>query len=72
MIGHVGSFDEFIHDVTRPHPGQIEAARNVRNLLAGSKLAVHSEDEVALQEDAGVLRQDRYALRTSGKSDFRS
>lgn len=34
VVGHVGSFDEFIHDVTRPHPGQIEAARNIRDMVS--------------------------------------
>lgn len=33
VVGHVGSFDEFIHDVTRPHPGQIQAARNIRDMV---------------------------------------
>jgi len=67
MTGQVGSFDEFIHDVTRPHDGQVQAARNIRNLLEGSKLAIHEEGEVAIQDDVGILRQDRYALRTSAQ-----
>lgn len=67
MVGQVGSFDEFLHEVTRPHPGQIKAAQNIRQMLAGSKLAISEEGEVAIQEDIGILRQDRYALRTSGK-----
>lgn len=67
MVGQVGSFDEFIHDVTRPHAGQIAAAAFVRSLLAGSKLAVSEEGEVAIQDDVGILRQDRYALRTSAQ-----
>lgn len=67
LIGQVGSFDPFIHDTIRPHPGQIEAARNIRTMLAGSKLAVHDEEEVPLTEDVGILRQDRYALRTSAQ-----
>jgi len=67
MVGQVGSFDQFIHDVTRPHAGQIAAAAFVRSLLAGSKLAVSEEGEVAIQDDVGILRQDRYALRTSAQ-----
>ena len=65
MIGQVASFDEFVSDVTRPHPGQIEAARNIRHMLRGSKLAVSEEHDVAIQDDVGILRQDRYPLRTS-------
>lgn len=66
LTGHVGSFAEFIHDI-RPHPGQNQVASNMRTMLEGSQLAVHKEEEVALSDDAGVLRQDRYALRTSAQ-----
>ncbi len=56
----------FIHDVARPHPGQIEAARNIYKLLEGSSLAeTGDEKELLLHEDAGKLRQDRYPLRTA-------
>lgn len=68
MTGHLDSFDPFIHDVARPHPGQIEVARNIRTLLEGSKLIVQQEGEVAIKDDEGTLRQDRYALRTSRES----
>lgn len=67
LIGHAGSFDPFIHDVIRPHPGQIDAARNMRTMLEGSALAVHEEPEIPLTEDVGILRQDRYALRCSAQ-----
>ncbi|KAM0746878.1 phenylalanine ammonia-lyase [Meredithblackwellia eburnea MCA 4105] len=67
MVGHVGSFHPFIHDVTRPHPGQIEVARNIRTVLQGSSFAVQFDKEVGLKEDEGVLRQDRYPLRTSAQ-----
>lgn len=67
MVGHAGSFHPFIHDVTRPHPGQIQVARNIRTILEGSKFAVHHEEEVGVKEDEGVLRQDRYPLRTSAQ-----
>ena len=69
-LAHVRSdrqFDEFIHDVTRPHPGQIESAANIRSSLESSKLAVHEHAEVDLDADAGLLRQDRYPLRTSAQ-----
>ncbi|KAF7969500.1 hypothetical protein HWV62_27198 [Athelia sp. TMB] len=65
LIGTRGSFDAFIHDVARPHPGQIEAAKNIWDLLDGSTFATTHEKEVTIEEDEGTLRQDRYALRTS-------
>lgn len=67
MVGHVGSFHPFIHDVTRPHPGQIEVARNIRTSLAASSFAIQSDAEVAIKDDEGVLRQDRYPLRTAAQ-----
>ncbi|KPV78241.1 uncharacterized protein RHOBADRAFT_47862 [Rhodotorula graminis WP1] len=65
MVGHQGSFAPFIHDVARPHPGQVEVARNVRTLLDGSSFAVAHEEHVAVKDDDHELRQDRYPLRTS-------
>ncbi|KZT55159.1 phenylalanine ammonia-lyase [Calocera cornea HHB12733] len=66
LKGVQASHHPFIHAVTRPHPGQVEAARNMWGLLEGSKLAVGGEEkEVALEDDRGTLRQDRYPLRTS-------
>lgn len=67
MIGSVGSFDPFIHDTCRPHPGQVEVAKNIRNLLEDSQMATKHEDEVHIDEDEGELRQDRYPLRTSAQ-----
>ncbi|KAK4057992.1 hypothetical protein OIO90_000731 [Microbotryomycetes sp. JL221] len=67
MVGHVGSFHPFIHDVTRPHPGQIQVARNIRSMLESSQFAVQKEEEVAVKADSGILRQDRYPLRTSAQ-----
>ncbi|KAJ4483808.1 L-Aspartase-like protein [Lentinula aciculospora] len=65
LCGTRGSFHPFIHDVARPHPGQIESARLVWNLLEDSQLAVLQEEEVTIEEDEGTLRQDRYSLRTA-------
>ena len=53
------SFDPFFAAV-RPHPGQIEAARNVRSFLTESKLVQHNDGS-----KAGTLRQDRYSIRTA-------
>ncbi|KAG5342605.1 Phenylalanine ammonia-lyase [Termitomyces sp. T112] len=65
LAGTRASFDPFIHDVARPHPGQIESAKLIWDLLEGSTFAETHEQEVTIEEDEGVLRQDRYPLRTS-------
>lgn len=62
LTGSAESFDEFIADV-RPHPGQIDSCRNIRNFLKGSRLA----NSHASSDEGGVMRQDRYALRTSSQ-----
>jgi len=38
FAGRLGAFAEPVHEL-RPHPGQVEAAANLRRLLAGSTLA---------------------------------
>ena len=65
LNGHVESFHQTIHD-NMPHPGQIEVAKNIRNLLIGSKLAI-MDLEMNREDCEGVLKQDRYALRTSAQ-----
>lgn len=65
LAGTRFSFDPFINCVARPHPGQIETAKNIWNLLEGSTFAVTHEEEVTIAEDEGTLRQDRYPLRTA-------
>ncbi|UZJ56708.1 hypothetical protein CBS101457_006028 [Exobasidium rhododendri] len=69
LQGTDGSFASFIHDVCRPHPGQIECASTILSLLDGSKLASHhiNEVHVHMNEDEGSLRQDRYPLRTAAQ-----
>ncbi|OQE46492.1 hypothetical protein PENCOP_c001G06567 [Penicillium coprophilum] len=58
LLGSVDNYDDFISQC-RPHPGQIEVARNISGLLAGTMLAertnIHRQG----------LAQDRYALRTA-------
>ncbi|KAI5992026.1 L-Aspartase-like protein [Pisolithus orientalis] len=55
-------FNPYLHEAARLHPGQIEAAANIRRVLLSSKLArphhVESDPEAA-------PRQDRYCLRSS-------
>lgn len=65
LLGVRGNYAPFIHEVARPHPGQIEVARTIWDLLRDSNLAVNDEKEVTIDEDQGELRQDRYPLRTA-------
>ncbi|KAK0212526.1 L-Aspartase-like protein [Desarmillaria ectypa] len=65
LAGTRASFDPFIHAVARPHPGQVESAKIIWDLLEGSQFAATHEEEVSIKEDEGTLRQDRYPLRTA-------
>ncbi|KAG1739142.1 phenylalanine ammonia-lyase [Suillus paluster] len=58
MLGARGSFDPFVGEA-RPHIGQIHSAHLMYTLLDGSSFASAHEVEVKIEEDAGVLRQDR-------------
>ncbi|KAI5467702.1 L-Aspartase-like protein [Mariannaea sp. PMI_226] len=62
MAGNVEWSSPFIH-ATRPHPGQIEAAANIRGFLKGSKFVVGGLEERKRTGDG--LWQDRYSTRTS-------
>ena len=70
LVGTARSFAPFISQ-TRPHPGQVTAAATLHALLQGSLLATGTEQgqvaevEIKITDDAGLLRQDRYALRTA-------
>ncbi|EIW80706.1 phenylalanine ammonia-lyase [Coniophora puteana RWD-64-598 SS2] len=71
LTGTAHSFVPFISQA-RPHPGQITAAATLHALLQGSSFATGTEqgahaveEEVKIADDAGLLRQDRYALRTA-------
>lgn len=61
LRGNSESFDPFLA-VVRPHAGQIEASRNIRKFLAGSRLVTTNDHDVP---DDGSLRQDRYSTRTT-------
>jgi len=65
LRGNRSSFDSFIHATARPHPGQVESAQTIWDLLQGSKLAHLHEEETNLEDDKYSLRQDRYPLRTA-------
>ncbi|KAI1439076.1 L-Aspartase-like protein [Xylaria sp. CBS 124048] len=61
LCGTDESFDPFIASI-RPHPGQIDSARNIFSFLSGSSI-VNSDDFLA----SGTLRQDRYSVRTASQ-----
>ncbi|KAK5987809.1 Phenylalanine ammonia-lyase hkm12 [Cladobotryum mycophilum] len=61
MAGNVEWTHPFIHAI-RPHPGQIEAAGNIRRCLWGSKFVTGLE----IRERTGDgIWQDRYSTRTA-------
>ncbi len=57
------AFDERIH-LVRPHPGQIETAKNLRLLTAGSKIIKSSSESIREAEKSEMRPpQDPYSLR---------
>ena len=58
--GMSDAFDEKIHHV-RPHPGQVESAKNIRLLTTGSKIICSSAE--ALKKTENRSPQDPYCLR---------
>ena len=61
LRGSDESFEPFIARV-RPHPGQVDSARNIKAFLSGSKLLNRHDSK-----NVATLRQDRYSLRTSSQ-----
>ncbi|MDH3500479.1 MAG: histidine ammonia-lyase [Acidimicrobiia bacterium] len=56
LLGSARPFDARIHQL-RPHPGQLESARRIASMLAGSEIvASHSDDFVHAVQDAYSLR----------------
>lgn len=66
LLARAGNFDPFISEI-RPHRGQIEASRNIRNFLRGSRLVqeVSTGGKGNIGSARNLLYQDRYAIRTS-------
>ncbi|MFI7120724.1 histidine ammonia-lyase [Amycolatopsis sp. NPDC049868] len=70
LLGNRGHFAEFIHQA-KPHPGQLESAREIARLLADSELALDHSQVIELtgglggREYAELKRsiQDRYSIR---------
>jgi histidine ammonia-lyase/phenylalanine ammonia-lyase len=67
VLGNRGHFDRFLFEA-KPHPGMLTSARNVRSLLAGSRLSVESRLESGELDGLASVRltrhvQDRYSIR---------
>ena len=70
LNGISGPFDPFIHDVAKPHAGQIRSAATIRRLLEDSRMARPYESVVeqvgALDgeyRELSVAIQDKYSVR---------
>ncbi|OQD73862.1 hypothetical protein PENDEC_c013G03215 [Penicillium decumbens] len=61
LRGSDESFEPFIAQV-RPHPGQVDSARNIKAFLTGSRLLNRHDSR-----NVATLRQDRYSLRTASQ-----
>ena len=61
LRGSDESFEPFISRM-RPHPGQVDSARNIKAFLAGSRLLNRHDSQ-----NTATLRQDRYSLRTASQ-----
>ena len=61
LRGSDESFEPFMAQV-RPHPGQVDSARNIKAFLQGSQLLNRHDS----QKEA-TLRQDRYSIRTASQ-----
>lgn len=61
LRGSDESFEPFTARV-RPHPGQIDSARNIKAFLNGSRLLNRHDSR-----NVATLRQDRYSLRTASQ-----
>ncbi|UCC33199.1 MAG: histidine ammonia-lyase [Candidatus Bathyarchaeota archaeon] len=63
LSGISDAFDEKIHNV-RPHPGQIETAKNIRSLTNGSRIIKSSQEVINEARKSKMRRpQDPYSLR---------
>ncbi|KAI1380139.1 phenylalanine ammonia-lyase [Hypoxylon crocopeplum] len=64
LLGTDESFDPFTAQV-RPHPGQVDSARNIYAFLGNSRLKTAKNNP--LKSNAGELYQDRYSIRTASQ-----
>ncbi|MDD9939886.1 MAG: aromatic amino acid ammonia-lyase [Myxococcales bacterium] len=68
LRGMQGAFSPFLHDVTKPHQGQMRSARNVRALLRGSAMVFDGDSPGGEGPTRGVKRlsqrvQNSYSVR---------
>ncbi len=69
LRGNRGHFNAFLFDQAKPHPGMIESARRIRELLAHSQLVIDSDKAVSRGLNGGHFIeherrvQDRYSIR---------
>jgi histidine ammonia-lyase/phenylalanine ammonia-lyase len=69
LLGNRGHFNAFLFDQAKPHPGMVHSARNIRELLADSSLALDSDDIVSHKLNGADFVelerqiQDRYSIR---------
>jgi phenylalanine ammonia-lyase len=69
LLGNRGHFNAFLFDQAKPHPGMVQSARNIRELLAESRLALDSDDIVSRRLNGAHFVelerqvQDRYSIR---------
>src|SRR5919201_1079332 len=75
LLGNRGHFNSFLFEA-KPHAGMIESARVIRGLLAGSQLALDSEEifagqDLARREYLELHRQvqDKYSIRCAPHSN---
>jgi phenylalanine ammonia-lyase len=69
LLGNRGHFNAFLFDDAKPHAGMVASARNIRELLAQSRLALDSEELVSVALNGADFVeldrqiQDRYSIR---------
>ena len=69
LRGNRGHFNAFLFDQAKPHPGMVQSAQNIRELLAESQLTVDSDEVVSTRLDGADFVelerhvQDRYSIR---------
>ena len=66
LVGRVESLDPFVAKI-RPHRGQIESAKTIRQFLQGSQLTQAINGDEDDRQSHGIVYQDRYALRTASQ-----
>ncbi|MFF2299619.1 aromatic amino acid lyase [Arthrobacter sp. NPDC058127] len=60
--GELGAFDDRLHALGRPYPGQVATAGNIRSLLAASEFTTE-EARTEFGGDSGARVQDAISLR---------